>query len=239
MTVEQASGTLVLPISAASKKKQRGAKGPKLAEARTDRILATAVGLFGAGGYQTTTMDEIAEATELNKATVYRYFSSKEDILYALYQRFLDAAVVQTTAIAEGPGTASEKLRAHLKCSFTMLRDYLPYWHVVIKEDSHLSDRRLAVIRRKRKAYAAAVDRIIQEGIAAGEFRTLDPRIIKLAVEGMCNWGFRWFKPGGPMTAEALAEAFAEIALNGIVASPDARSEGDQGSPVATGSSHS
>lgn len=54
-----------------------------------EAIAAVAVRLFVEQGYDATTVDQIARAAGSSRATVFRYFGSKEDILFARYQREL------------------------------------------------------------------------------------------------------------------------------------------------------
>lgn len=61
----------------------------KPAEIRRDDILRAAASLFIAKGVSTTTIDEIATRAEVAKGTFYLYFTSKEDLVGALRERFV------------------------------------------------------------------------------------------------------------------------------------------------------
>lgn len=63
----------------------------KPAEVRRDDILRAATSLFVAKGVGTTTIDEIATRAEVAKGTFYLYFTSKEDVVAALRERFVTA----------------------------------------------------------------------------------------------------------------------------------------------------
>ena len=67
---------------------------PKAIQSR-QHILDTAIGLFGAQGYEKTTMREIAQAADCSTGLAYRYFSSKEDIVLAHYEQLSLASVEQ------------------------------------------------------------------------------------------------------------------------------------------------
>jgi len=56
-------------------------------EHRKEEIVDAAQKLFLDKGLQTTTMDEIAEAAELSKGTIYLYYKSKEDLYLAVIMR--------------------------------------------------------------------------------------------------------------------------------------------------------
>ena len=66
--------------------------------------------------------------------------------------------------------------------------------------------------------YEAAVEQVIEEGIACGEFDgELRPRIVGYAVIGAANWTHRWFVPGGSMTGAEVGELFADLFACGLV----------------------
>jgi hypothetical protein len=60
------------------------------------------------------------------------------------------------------------------------------------------------------------VHRIIAEGTASGAFVDDSPKIAAKAILAMANWGYEWFQPDGPLTAEEVADIFATIALRGL-----------------------
>jgi hypothetical protein len=50
----------------------------------------------------------------------------------------------------------------------------------------------------------------------------LDPRIATYALFGMLNWIYTWYDPAGPASPDRLADQFAALYLNGVVATPSA-----------------
>src|SRR5215204_4333830 len=76
------------------------------------RIVETAERLFREIGYQKTTVADIAKALRMSPANVYRFFESKKAINEAVADRMLVGLEGQLEAIATGPGSAAERLRA-------------------------------------------------------------------------------------------------------------------------------
>lgn len=56
-------------------------------ELRRNSIIDAAEGLFFSRGYDNVTMDDIARAVELNKATIYIYFKNKDSLFFAVVLR--------------------------------------------------------------------------------------------------------------------------------------------------------
>jgi hypothetical protein len=59
------------------------------------------------------------------------------------------------------------------------------------------------------------VESVISEGVAAGELRALDPRLTALALFGMVNWAYQWFRTDGPLGSREIAYFFWDVFLNG------------------------
>jgi hypothetical protein len=60
--------------------------------------------------------------------------------------------------------------------------------------------------------------RIVEEGIATGEFRPVNVKLAVLGLLGMVNSTHQWFSPEGPFSSQEIAETLAELALQGLVA---------------------
>ena len=85
-------------------------------EQRRDDIVRAATAVFFEKGLQTATMDEIAEAAELSKGTLYLYFKSKEDLYLAvtsvgfdvlseMFQQAIDSSSSTVEALQKLGGT--------------------------------------------------------------------------------------------------------------------------------------
>ena len=70
--------------------------------------------------------------------------------------------------------------------------------------------------RTRRREYERRVETILQDGVAAGEFRDLDPWLTARAWLGMHNYTYLWLKAGGRVSARDAAKPFAEIFIRGI-----------------------
>ena len=70
-------------------------------------------------------------------------------------------------------------------------------------------------IADKREHYRQLLIQTLRDGVTAGDFRGIDPEFTAMAVLGMCNWTYQWFRPGGTLTAEQIAERFWSMLSGG------------------------
>ena len=199
------------------------AEGSPAYHERRREIIAAAGGLFLERGYRTTSFRDIAEAVGLDRASLYYYFASKQE----LFQTATEAAVTRNVeaveriaAGADPPGDKVAEVLALLLESYAET-DY-PFMFIFLQEDVNRmagdsSSRWARTVRALARRYEAAVTRIFEDGTAAGAFASVaPPALLTKALLGMANWSHRWYRPSGPLSHRQIAEAFAAILLDGI-----------------------
>jgi len=189
---------------------------------RREEIIRVATGLFRARGYHGTRMDDVADTTGLNKATVYYYFSGKAEILYAIYLK----ATSETLEILEDYALLSpaEALRRNAERQLLLIASDLDQAAVYFQEapfiHEWLSAEQVSEIRAREKRFERGVRSIINRGFKDGTFHGTDPAIATAAYVGMTSWFYRWYNPARSSKPEKIAATFADIFLRGIL-SPD------------------
>lgn len=169
------------------------------AERRRREVATQAAELFDRTGYHTTNVAALAEAAGLRKATLYHYFAGKDEILFWIHEEFIDLLIAKEAG--RGSLAAADALREIMVDVLELMRTHRGHVRVFFEHHRELSPERRETIRRKRDAYQAAVESIVRRGIGDGSFRDVDPRLTTLAVFGMCNWAYQWYRPEGPQSA--------------------------------------
>jgi AcrR family transcriptional regulator len=168
-----------------------------LVEKRREQIAAVACDVIARKGFASATMREIADAAGMHVPTMYQYVSSKDEMLELVY--FWTMASVRTDvadATAECTN-ATEKLRATIKAIVDKGDRFRHRIGVLNRELKSLSpparDRVLGEYRRLLKQIAD----LVEEGIASGEFRIVEPEIAANFIEAVCDiWPLRQFTVG-------------------------------------------
>ena len=163
---------------------------------RKQKIIEVAATLFCKKGYQSTSLDDVAKEIGISKAGIYHYVSSKDDLLSIIYTQAFEKIFQETYEIGRMDLPPDEKLRRildnHIKN--IIVRD-LSMFSVFFSEESQLPEKDFQKIRQEKRRYTRIIEEIIEEGIALGLFRELDPQLQAYAILGMCNWIYKWYRP--------------------------------------------
>lgn len=139
-------------------------------------IIDTAERFFRDIGYQKTTVADIARSLRMSPANVYRFFDSKKSINEAVLERYKGEQEEALAQITAGPGTAGERLRKMLlaihRLNESRFADQQRMQEMVCAAMEESWDAILEHIARLDALVAA----VVAEGVASGEFRTVDPK---------------------------------------------------------------
>ena len=183
---------------------------------RRQQIITLAANLFDQGGYSSTTMDDIAREVGVAKPTLYHYFPSKDDILHAIHEEFIDLLIARHEA-REGTGLRPEQLLLEAMADILELMEtHRGHVRVFFEHHRELPAEARGPIRVKRDRYEQIVEGLIAEGMTLGVFRETDPHLATLATFGMCNWAYQWYRPGGSMRSREIAYQFWNYLVYGL-----------------------
>jgi TetR/AcrR family transcriptional regulator len=161
---------------------------------RRDSIIDAAEKLFFSKGIPATTMDEVAEAAELSKGTIYLYFKNKEDLYIAIVGRALQLIKKMFRQAVESASTGFEKLTAMGHAMLEFHEDYPDYFIALFyhHENAPVScsidpnDPRAAEMTREGEDLIAMSIDVIKTGIADGTIRPdIEPRMASMAIYGL------------------------------------------------------
>ena len=189
---------------------------------KLDRILKAATAAFAEKGYHQASIRDISAATEVSLSGLYYYFRSKEDLLFLIQEHCFRTLVQEARRIA----AYDHPPRVRLGC---LVRAHLDFFLNNTKEMkvlSHESD----VLTGE---YARKVSALKREyvGIVSGTLEELSPgsggadvRVATMALFGMMNWIYTWYRPDRDPGVEELSEQILHIFLSGFLAEPVSRS---------------
>ncbi len=183
-----------------------------------EKIIQSAVELFGRKGYHSTSIQEICEHAGVSKGAVFHYFSNKSEILFVIHDQFIDVILEQAGRVLQQEElTATEKLRELLILLVQLVADFKMHVTVFFKEYKYVDKDRLDIIREKRDRCEQIYRTVVEQGVASGEFRQdLDVDVVVKGLFGMCDWTYQWMNPDGRLTPREIALIFWELLLKGL-----------------------
>jgi TetR/AcrR family transcriptional regulator, cholesterol catabolism regulator len=199
---------------------------------RRPQILKKAANLFQAKGYAGVSMDELAAALKLNKATIYYHFpGGKRDLLYAINITALDELCARAAELSTN-GSAGERLRAVMRV-MADLEIALPDWVVVYHEESRwlksaLKPAQYEAVKKLEVQFRELVESIIADGLARKEFEELDPHKAALNIINMVSSSYRTMRPRAVVDAARMSNLQADLVLYGLAKRPGREGHGQQ-----------
>jgi len=161
----------------ASARTRLGTRG-KPEESRA-AILAAAINEFSEHGISGARTDAIARAAGVNKALLYYYFKDKEAIYQAVLDQVFSGLRDRVVPMLEGNLPPREKLLNYLGAYFDYIAANPCFPRVVQGEWIRTGNVRVGQMKRVAKSYFQPIyqklGEVLREGIAAGEFRPIDP----------------------------------------------------------------
>ena len=169
--------------------------------------------LFAQYGYAAVSMRQIAAEVGVQVGALYNYTPDKQSLLFTLMQEHM-SGLLAAWKVSQGPekDTALQGLLAFVDCH---LRYHLPRSEAVFiayMELRNLTAENFDHIEKMRKSYEDALEAIIKKGMATGEFKVADSKIVTLAIIGMLKEVSTWYRPDGRLTETALLERYQTMA---------------------------
>ena len=180
-------------------------------------ILEAAAQVFRQKGFHGASMNDIAEATSLKKASLYHHVASKQEILFELLDRALQLLLEQISSITSQNISADKKLRLMIRQYLQILVENIDLASVLLFEHRSLDRRQHARHVPNRDKFEQLWKDVLVEGEQAKLFKCDNPALATRALLGQLNWTITWYRPGGPLTIEEIAAVYSELLLNGLL----------------------
>ncbi len=192
-------------------------KQNSVAVAPDDRFLDAAGRLFRQKGFEATTVREIARAAGVLPGSLHYRYPTKAALLLALMKRGVERELNALRSAISASRDPAERLRLAFRArlAFLLSRDAAK---VVLYDWRSLRGRARDEMIRLRDRYEAFWSGLLYEAAGAGWLRPdLDLRLLRLMVLGALNGVALWYSPGGPRSADEIADAFFGLITYGVL----------------------
>ena len=183
-------------------------------------ILEAAAQIFSQKGFHAASMQDIAQAVNLQKASLYHHVSSKQEILVELLDRALDLLIKRMEDVVHQPLPPDEKLRQAIYAYLEGMLSHRDLAAVLLLEHRSLEPEFSVRHIPRRDRFEQLWRDLIVEGLDQGVFCCTEPGITGRALLGVMNWTITWYRSEGTFTPQEIGDRFCELFLNGLLTRP-------------------
>jgi AcrR family transcriptional regulator len=200
------------------------AKGDEVSVSRRgvieEHLLDVAAKRFASTGYRQTTLDDIARHAGVAKASMYRYFENKQELLTKIFLKVASSFSHSIQPLLTASLPPQEKLRRVVQNLLRTIGENIALFTVFYSEEADLPPRLRAEVSMVRQRFVTDLENVLREGMEQSVFRNLDARLVVYAIMGMCAWLHKWYSPNEGRL-EDVATAFVGLVEHGCLAAPD------------------
>ena len=172
-----------------------------------------AVSLMARHGYEAVSMRQLAAEVGVQAAALYRYFPTKEDLLFTLMREHMEGLIGAWEGTRPVMADPAERLAAfvgnHIR--FHVARRHST--HVSNMELRSLSRENLTHILRLRTSYEKELRQILRDGVETGTFLVDDTGLTAMAIIQMVTGVIVWFRPDERLSVDEVTETYLSMTL--------------------------
>lgn len=181
---------------------------------RRHQVVRSAAALFRKRGFKGATIRELAEAVDLQSGSLFHYFDSKQDILFAVVSDALEVSIERMHTVLAQVSTPRERLRAlilaELEAILGQTRDGMT---VATFEWGNLSAPHQEAVNKLRSTYEGIWSGVLKEAATAGLLPLENVFILRRFLTGALSWTVTWYRLDGPVNLEGLADMALRLVI--------------------------
>lgn len=185
---------------------------------RRAELLDIAAELFASRGVRATTVRDIADAAGILSGSLYHHFDSKESMVDEILRGFLDDLFGRYREIVASGSDSRATLKALITASYESIDK--SHAAVAIYQDEAkrlVENERFSYISDRNTEFRDLWVGVIERGIADGTFRPdVDVELVFRFLRDTVWVAVRWYRPGGTLTADKVAQQYLSIVLDGL-----------------------
>ncbi|ESZ24157.1 TetR/AcrR family transcriptional regulator [Mesorhizobium sp. L2C084A000] len=187
-------------------------------------IREAAVNLIARLGYEAMSMRQLASEVGVQAAALYRYFPTKEELLFTLMREHMEGLTDAWEAARPVSADPAQRLSAYVRNHIAFHIERRHATHVSNMELRSLSPERLTQILRMRTAYEKELRAILRDGDETGAFSIDDTGLTAMALIQMMTGVIVWFRPGERLSIAEVTATYLSMTMRLVGAKIDAYS---------------
>jgi AcrR family transcriptional regulator len=183
----------------------------------TEHILLEAGRLFGRLGINGTTMARLANEVGLKQSSLYYYFRSRDEVVAALVAKANVVPLQLAVQLARADASAPARLLAFVRGDVVALCN-LPLDIGEIHRIATRDREQFADYWKGRRRLERLLGGILSEGVSAGDFRPVEPKLTALLIMGNDEGVQNWYREGTRKRPADIGDALARVTVGGLLA---------------------
>jgi len=182
---------------------------------RREELLRASAKLFREKGFDGTTIRDISSAAGMHSGSPFYHFKTKQDILVAVMEQGLAEGLRRTEEVMALSLPPAQKLTRLIRAQLgTILEDGSDFIPVLLYDWRSLTPANRRRIVALKDRYDALWQQVIDDLQRAGHMPG-DAQLVRLLILGAVNWAGTWYREGGRLSLDAVAEGAARLVLQG------------------------
>lgn len=173
-------------------------------------FLEAAASLFETKGYSETSISDITDRLGFTRGVFYYYWKNKREIVQEIHDRALAMMNERLDLVGEEESSAEARLEGAIRNHVEAVMRNRSVIAVLLGH-FEFSEETL----EGRRAYAERFQRLVEEGIAQGVVRDLDPKVLTFSILGLCNSVAQWYRPDGALPEAEIENILSTFARGG------------------------
>jgi AcrR family transcriptional regulator len=163
-------------------------------ELKRRRILEAARDLFYELGYETTTLDAIAEGLQVTKPFIYSYYRGKSEILRAICEIGISSSLRALDEVLASKLTSRVKLRRIVENVTAIIIQNQKYIVVYNREEKNLDAKDAKQLMSLRREFGIRLAKLLDAGTKGGDFDVKDSLLTAVVIGGLLTWVASWYR---------------------------------------------
>jgi AcrR family transcriptional regulator len=180
-------------------------------------LLNTATELFYKKGYSGTSIRDVGAKAGMSNSLLYHYFKNKEEMLFQIISSTSQDLIKVLQEI-------DEKIADPLECLTEMLREQIVGFglkrkkesKIVVEENYWLTGKRKEATKGYERQVYELYSKKIKELADTGQMNDIDITVLNFSIFGIINWFYKWYKEGGQLRPDDVADNILRLLLHGI-----------------------
>jgi AcrR family transcriptional regulator len=180
-------------------------------------VLKTSAAIFAEKGYHSTSIRDIARATEMSLSGLYYYFKSKDELLFLIQDYCFSTVIEDCHKLLDGVDDPVHRLKLLIENHLHYFVHNMNEMKVLSHEANSISGDLFRKVNSKKRQYVDLVMALLEEITREHRVRDLDLRVATFSLFGMMNWIYNWYNPRKDVNVAGLAQNITRIFLSGLL----------------------